>query len=202
MSVSYCSGFVEKSAQMGKSSSYRQGLMEKLAAAPGLSASLASRTPLEMARLLGATGIGYGIGTATGLWNPGDPAHRTFSSQAQGVGTAAGAGLGGMTGFHLADQLQQSAAGGKKGWTGFALRAILPFIMGSAGGWLGGHAGHTAAKARYEGNTLWEKATGQPTYDDRRRERIKNALKALAVTGGLAGAGYGAYRAYQYNKEQ
>ena len=101
-----------------------------------------------------------------------------------------------MTGYHIADQMAESALKSKGNWRNAALRFILPLVLGSAGATAGGIGAHTVAKARYEGNTLWEKATGQMTYDDRRKEKVKKALGMLAAAGLMGGAGYGAYKMY------
>ena len=184
----------------------KQGYIDKLALAipmdvASIADSLTKRTPWQALRLAGSGAIGYGAGMGTGLWNPGDPEHRTFSGQMQGLGGAIGAGAGGMTGYHIADQLAESVEGSKGNWRNAALRFILPLVLGSAGAAAGGMAGHTVAGARYTGNTVWEKATGQPTYDERRKEKVKKALGMLAAAGILGGAGYGGYLAYNNNRD-
>jgi hypothetical protein len=170
--------------------------MEKLAQA-GAAAAIAERTPLQWVRTALGTGVAGGGGLATGYVRPGDPEHRGFSAQTQGLGSAAGGAAGLLGGYRLADMLRA----GRKGIGPGALNLLLPLVTGTIGAGAGGMAGHAVAKARYEGNELWRWLTGQPQYEEVRSDRVKKSLMALAAMAGLAGAGAAGYSMYDRFKE-
>jgi len=121
-----------------------------------------SSAALTTARLAGSGGLGYGAGLATGLVHPGDPEHRVFSGQSQGIGAGLGAVAGGMSGYRLADYASQ---GGKSRATVLALKVILPLILGSTGATIGATAGHSLAAGRQDVRTLWERMFHKTSAD-------------------------------------
>jgi hypothetical protein len=180
---------------MTASAAYERGFMEKmsLVVPPQAVAAAAERTPFQWVRTALGAGIAGGGGLAAGLINPGDPEHRAFSGQMQGLGSAVGGGAGILGGYRLADMLR----GGRSGLGAGAANLALPFLMGVAGAGAGSMGGHALAKTRYEGNELWRWLAGRPRYEEQRRDAMKRRLMTLAAMAGVAGAGYAGYSMYK-----
>ena len=150
----------------------------------------AAATSFKDLRLLTMGAIGGGLGTAGGMIEPADPENRPFSGAAQGLGGGLGAYAGGAGGYQAVDQLIRAGHLRGGGLRATLAKALLPMVVGGTGLTLGAMAGRGVARSGFLAREAVRKATSQPTYEELRKERLKQMLQASAyVLAGVVAAG-------------